>query len=118
MRDLAIAYGTSRQAKKWVNKTVSFADLKERLKTTIRTTESAEEYAKMGKASKDQAKDHGGFVAGALKDGRRKIDTVELRSMVTGLIRSFLKIMRYLLLSLPASIQLTVAQTKSQECVL
>ncbi len=27
-------------------------------------------------------KDHGGFVAGALKDGRRKIDTVELRSMV------------------------------------
>ena len=27
-------------------------------------------------------KDHGGFVAGALKGGRRKIDTVELRSML------------------------------------
>lgn len=27
-------------------------------------------------------KDHGGFVAGALKGGRRKVDTVELRSMV------------------------------------
>ena len=30
----------------------------------------------------NEAKDHGGFVAGALKGGRRKIDTVELRSMV------------------------------------
>ena len=50
MRDLSIAYGNSRQAKKWINKTISFNDLKERLKTTIRTTESAEEYAKMQKA--------------------------------------------------------------------
>ncbi len=82
MRDLAIAYGNNRQAKKWVNKTTSFDELKERLKVTIRTTESAEEYAKFSKAQQDNAKDHGGFVAGALKGGRRKIDTVELRSMV------------------------------------
>lgn len=67
MRDLAIAYGNNRQAKKWVNKTTSFDELKERLKVTIRTTESAEEYAKFSKAQKDNAKDHGGFVAGALK---------------------------------------------------
>ena len=66
MRDLAIAYGNSRQAKKWVNKTIRFDDLKERLKTTIRTTESAEEYAKMNKAQRDAAKDHGGFVGGVL----------------------------------------------------
>lgn len=82
MRDLAIAYGNSRQAKKWVNKIITFAELKERLKVTIRTTESAEEYAKFNKAQKDNAKDHGGFVAGALKGGRRKVDTVEYRSMV------------------------------------
>lgn len=44
MRDLAIAYGNNRQAKKWVNKTISYDDLKARLKVTIRTTESAEEY--------------------------------------------------------------------------
>ena len=49
MRDLAIAYGNSRQAKKWVNKTIKFEDLKERLRVPIRTTESAEEYAKMNK---------------------------------------------------------------------
>lgn len=83
MRELSIAYGSSRQAKKWVNKNIKYGDLKERLKTTIRTPESAEEYAKMGKAQKDAAKDHGGFVGGALQGGRRKIDTVELRSMVT-----------------------------------
>lgn len=82
MRPLAIAYGNNRQAKTWTNKTITFEELKERLKVTIRTPESVEEYAKFNKAKRDTVKDHGGFVAGALKGGRRKIDTVELRSMV------------------------------------
>ena len=82
MRDLAIAYGNNRQAKKWVNKTIKYDDLKNRLKVTIRTTESAEEYKKMSKAQRDAAEDHGGFVGGVLKGGRRKIDTVEKRSMI------------------------------------
>ena len=82
MRDLAIAYGNNRQAKQWVNKTIKYEDLKDRLKVTIRTSESAEEYAKFSKAQRDAAKDRGGFVAGALKDGRRKVDSVESRSMV------------------------------------
>ena len=70
MRDLSIAYGNNRQAKKWVNKTTKYTDLKERLKVTIRTTESAEKYAKMSKAQRDAAKDHGGFVGGVLAGGR------------------------------------------------
>ena len=82
MRDLAIAYGNSRQAKKWSNKTVKFDDLKKRLQSTMYTTESVEEYKKMSKAGRDAAKDHGGFVAGVLKGGRRKVDTVEKRSMI------------------------------------
>lgn len=82
MRELNIAYGNSRSAKQWSNKTIRFDALKERLKVTIRTSESAEEYARFSKAKKDAAKDHGGFVAGVLKDGRRKIDTVVSRSMV------------------------------------
>lgn len=82
MRNLAIAYGNNRQSKTWVNKTITFDELKERLKVTIRTPESAEEYARFNKAKRDAVKDHGGFVAGALKGGRRKVDTVELRSMV------------------------------------
>ena len=82
MRDLNIAYGGSRSAKQWSNKTIRFDRLKERLKVTIRTPESAEEYAGFPKSKRDEAKDHGGFVAGVLKGGRRKIDTVESRSMV------------------------------------
>lgn len=82
MRELNIAYGNNRQAKRWVNKAIRFDDLKERLRVPIRTTESAEEYAKMSRAQRDTAKDHGGFVAGVLKGGRRKVDTVESRSMV------------------------------------
>lgn len=95
MRDLAIAYGNNRQAKKWVNKTIKFDALKEWLKVTIRTTESAEEYARMNRAQRDAAKDHGGFVGGVLKGGRRKIDTVESRSMIAldgdRIDRAFLK---------------------------
>ena len=83
MRDLAIAYGASRKAYRWSNKTTSFDALKERLKVTLYTPESAEEYAAMSTAERDQAKDHGGFVAGVLIGGRRKVDTVEKRSMIS-----------------------------------
>lgn len=82
MRDLNIAYGNSRTARQWSNKTIHFGDLKERLKVTIRTPESAEEYARFSRPQRDAVKDHGGFVAGVLKGGRRKVDTVESRSMV------------------------------------
>ena len=47
MRDLKIAYGNSRQAKFWSNKTITFDDLCERLKTPIRTSETSEEYPKL-----------------------------------------------------------------------
>jgi len=83
MRKLNIAFGASRNTLKWTNTIISFHELKERLKTTIRTPESAEEYAAMNKTERDQAKDHGGFVAGVLTDGRRKASAVESRSMIT-----------------------------------
>ena len=80
MRYLPIAYGNSRQAKTWVNKTTTFPDLKAKLKVPIRTSETAEEYAKMVKADKDNAKDHGGFVFGSLIGGRRNKNSVACRS--------------------------------------
>ena len=83
MRNLSIAYGGNRHAKTWTNKSITFNELKERLKVTIRTPESAEEYSRFSKVQKDTAKDHGGFVAGVLQGGRRKIDTVSSRSMIT-----------------------------------
>lgn len=82
MRKLNIAYGNNRQAKKWVNKSVSLDELKKRLAVPICTTKTAEEYAKMNKTQRDIAKDHGGFVGGVLKGGCRKTNMVESRSMI------------------------------------
>ncbi len=82
MRELAIAYGSNRQAKKWTNKTIRYDALKDRLRVPLRTTETVQEYAKMKKAQRDTAKDHGGFVGGRLKGGHRKVDAVVCRSMI------------------------------------
>lgn len=83
MRNLPIAYGNSCQAKLWSNKTITWDALCEKLKTTIRTTDTVEEYPKMKKVDKEAAKDKGGFVGGKLRDNRRKIETVACRSMLT-----------------------------------
>lgn len=81
-RELKIAVGDSNHAVRWSNKTITFDDLCKRLETTIRTSESAEEYAKAPKPVRDSIKDKGGFVGGALRGGRRKRANVECRSMV------------------------------------
>ncbi len=83
MRELSIAYGNSCFAKTWSNKTISWDDLCKRLSSTTRTTESSEEYPNMKKADRDAAKDKGGFVGGQLRNNRRKIEAVALRSMLT-----------------------------------
>ncbi|MCK9287815.1 MAG: virulence-associated E family protein [Sphaerochaetaceae bacterium] len=83
MRELKIALGNSRQAKFWSNKTMSFDDICDRLKTPIRTTESAEEYAKLPKPKRDEIKDKGGFVGGHLRDNLRKAGNVTCRSLWT-----------------------------------
>lgn len=80
-RELKVAYGNSRDALVWANKVITFHDLCERLKVTIRTSESAEEYRKMQKPQRDAIKDKGGLVGGYLRDNRRKIDKVVCRSM-------------------------------------
>jgi hypothetical protein len=56
MRNLPIAYGNSCYAKKWSNKTITFDELCTRLKTTIRTVETQEEYPKLPKKEKDRVK--------------------------------------------------------------
>ena len=83
MRTLAIAYGGSCHAKYWSNKTITFAELCERLKTTIRTPETVEEYPNLPKAERDRVKDKGGFVGGVLRKGRRSGENVVGRSIGT-----------------------------------
>jgi len=83
MAQLKIALGNSRQAKTWSNKTMSFEEICDRLKTPIRTSETAEEYPKLPKGQRDEIKDKGGFVGGHLRENRRKAANVDCRSLWT-----------------------------------
>ena len=80
---MKIAVGNSRMDKKWKNRDISWEDLCQRVGSTIRTTETVEEYRKLKKGAQDNIKDVGGFVGGQLREGRRKNGMVLCRSMLT-----------------------------------
>ena len=82
---MKIAVGNSRMDKKWKNRDISWEDLCQRVSSTIRTTETVEEYRKLKKGAQDNIKDVGGFVGGQLREGRRKNGMVLCRSMLTPL---------------------------------
>ena len=82
MKELKIAYGNSRQSKYWSNASISFEDLCDRLREPVRTPETVSEYQALTKPERDVIKDIGGFVPASLRDGRRKADHVEKRSML------------------------------------
>lgn len=80
---MKIAVGNSRMDKKWKNRDISWEDLCQRVSSTIRTTETVEEYRKLKKGAQNNIKDVGGFVGGQLREGRRKNGMVLCRSMLT-----------------------------------
>lgn len=80
---MKIAVGNSRMDKKWKNRDISWENLCNRVSSTIRTTETVEEYRKLKKGAQDSIKDVGGFVGGQLREGRRKNGMVLCRSMLT-----------------------------------
>lgn len=85
---LSIAVGKSRETKVWKNTKISWAALVTRLSETMRTLETYKEYAslsdsKAGKEKQAIIKDHGGFVGGYLKDGKRSPGSVVFRQIIT-----------------------------------
>ena len=58
--------------RKYKNQEHSWEYIVNRNRTPLRTTETAEEYPKLSKQRRDDAKDHGGFVGGWLSGGIRK----------------------------------------------
>lgn len=82
-RKVMIATGISRQSLKWKNVEMDYLDLVEKLKVTTRTRETFQEYKKLPKSNRDEIKDVGGFVGGALKQGRRKAENLANRSLIT-----------------------------------
>lgn len=80
---MIISTGKSRTATHWANREVTWAQLVKKLTSTTYTAETQTEYMRMSKDEQAEIKDIGGFVGGSLKDGKRKGDTVQYRSLLT-----------------------------------
>jgi putative DNA primase/helicase len=80
---ITIATGRSRKETNWKNREMLWSELLSKLSNTTRTRESYAEYRKLTKPQQADIKDVGGFVGGALKGGRRKVDTVVWRQILT-----------------------------------
>jgi putative DNA primase/helicase len=80
---IALATGKSRTETQWKNKNIPWSKLVEKLSNTTRTHETYAEYMKMAKTERDRIKDVGGFVGGGLKNGRRKAETIQNRTLLT-----------------------------------
>ncbi|BEG98124.1 virulence-associated E family protein [Bacteroides sedimenti] len=81
--ELAIAVGKSRKDTNWKNKRVRWKALLEKLSKEHRTHESSKEYKSASRDRKAEIKDVGGFVAGYIKEGRRKSENIVSRSALT-----------------------------------
>ena len=80
---IKIATGASRMALKWANSELRWSEFLARLSVPLRTQETVLDYQGMPKSKRDNIKDVGGFVGGTLKDGRRRAESIEDRSLIT-----------------------------------
>ncbi|WP_143314962.1 virulence-associated E family protein [Clostridium sp. HBUAS56017] len=80
---ISLATGRNKTSKQWKNKTLLYSALVEKLSNTTRTPETYAEYKNMPKVERDRIKDVGGFVGGLLKNGRRKAENVQNRTVLT-----------------------------------
>ncbi len=78
-----IATGLHADARKWKNVQITWKDFTDRLKQSVRTNETLQEYLKATKEEQSKIKDVGGYVGGYLIGGRRNKDTVGHRQILT-----------------------------------
>lgn len=69
---ITIATGSSRRSASWKTKEMLWSEFVDKLGRVTRTQETQQEYFRMPKEERDNAKDVGGFVGGTLKGDRRK----------------------------------------------
>ena len=82
-RQIIISAAGSRKATYWAAQSLYWSELVAKLKAPARGTETISEYLKYPKSKQDELKDVGGFVAGTLKDNRRKASNVLTRDVIT-----------------------------------
>ena len=82
-KEITIAVGKSRFEKKWQTKTLNWGQFLTKLQKPRKTPETYSAFMKLSKAKQDALKDVGGFVGGAVKDGRRSAGNIAWRSLIT-----------------------------------
>lgn len=82
-RSLTIAVASSRNSKKWKNKTVDWSDLLDQLSESTETRETIAEYNRKAKAERDNIKDIGGFTGGGLKGPQRINENFAFKDLLT-----------------------------------
>lgn len=80
---MIISIAGSRTAKKWKAVKISWDEFLDKVRNTKRTAETVKEFKNLSKVKQDEIKDVGGFVAGKLKEGKRKNGYVQYRTMLT-----------------------------------
>ena len=82
-REIIISTAGSRRETHWKTEKLLWSEFIKRLENPTRTTETYESFMKLRKSQQDNLKDVGGFVAGELKDGKRKNTNLLSRSLIT-----------------------------------
>ena len=82
-KKLKISIAQNRKSLKWITEEIKWSDFIRKISNPIRTNETYEQFLRMKKSQQDELKDVGGFVAGELKDNRRKTENVLNRCLVT-----------------------------------
>lgn len=82
-KEIKITTGQSRKSTNWILQTMKWSDFLAKLSKPVRTSEKIDEFLKFSKPKQDELKDAGGFVAGTLKDNRRKAENIIDRCIVT-----------------------------------
>jgi putative DNA primase/helicase len=82
-RQIIISAAGNRKATHWPSQALYWSELVEKLRTPARGTETLAQYLRLPKSKQDELKDVGGFVAGTLKDNRRKASNVLTRDIIT-----------------------------------
>lgn len=81
-KPITICSAGSRSAARWPAQLMYLSELYDKLRTPARGAETLEQYLSLPRAQQDALKDVGGFVAGKLRDGRRKAANVEGRDVL------------------------------------
>lgn len=81
--EVHIATFSSRMVKRGKNKSLQWSEFLDSVLTTTKTKETLQEYMKMSKDEQDRIKDVGAYVGGWLKEGSRKAENLEHRTLLT-----------------------------------